>query len=94
MTLKQVVKSLNEENVDNSFKLSELAAKRDGSRDGYCVVEFTNSTNWCDFTSCLVTLYECIPAGWPLSDVARRLGCSVDDLRIVARRVCGKWHAV
>ena len=97
MTLKQIVELLNRQHVDNDFKLSELAAKRsaDKSRDGV-IVRYQNSSAWKDFTPNRVELYEALPVGWPLADVARRLDCSPGDLEIVAQysALTGKWRSI
>lgn len=95
MTLKTVVEILNRNGTHNNFKLTELAAKRSAPHDDrtWVVVRFHNTKgNWKDFTTYRVELYEAIPHGWPLSDVACRLGCHEEELRIVAQRINGKWH--
>ena len=85
MTLKELVKQLNRENIDNNFQLSEREAKRLAPANiNGAIVRFVNSVNWYDFTPGRVELYEWIPEGYPLSEVARRLDCSVEDIEIVA----------
>jgi len=93
--LKQVVKMLNRQHIDNDFKLTELAAKRsaDKNRDAV-VVRFVNQYPWKDFTPGRVVLYEALPVGWPLSNMAERLNCSIDELRIISHynSLTRKWR--
>ena len=88
MTLKKQIVELNRQHIDNDFKVSLLAAKRSADKNRDSVVVRVRYQN--------VELYEALPAGWPLADVARRLGldCSTSDLEIVALRsaLTGKWR--
>jgi hypothetical protein len=93
MTLDQVVIQLNQEHDYNYFTTSLEAAKRHRENEGeWVIARFQNKYNWKDFTSFQVTLYETIPVGWPLSDVAKRLNCSMEELDIIACYTNRKWH--
>jgi len=97
MNLREVTEKLNQEHIDNNFKLSELAAKRSINRDGrdWVVVRFHPTENWKDFRAFQpgVELYEAIPVGWPLSNVGERLGMG-SELKIIARynSLTRKWR--
>ena len=94
-TLREIVQRLNNSDDTSDFKLTELSAKRSCQNGNWAIVWFRNSRrDWSDFSRGLVELYEAIPAGYPLSDVAERLGCSVIDLQIIARKSAGKWKSV
>lgn len=86
MKLKQIVNNLNTQSENNNFKLTELTAKRSRQDDReWIVVRFCNSGNWKDFAPGRVELFEALPPGWPIKDVAQRLNCSIDDIKIIAR---------
>lgn len=84
INLKKFVKKLNQEDTDNCFKLSLLAAKRSIDKtQNWVIVRFTNKNHWGDFWEGRVTLYEALPINWPLENMAKRLNCSVEELEIV-----------
>ena len=91
-TLKQVVKELNSHDLDADLFFSALSAKRAAKKlYNPCIVKFTNGGNWQNFTRGLVKLYTWLPAGYPISKLAKQLYCSANDLEIISRWVIDKW---
>lgn len=96
MFLEEIIARLNDEHIDNDFHSEvEDARKSRPEHDlrNWVIVRFYNRrTSWRGMPPGSVMLYEALPAGWPLDDVARRLGCKVTELMIVENYIGkGRW---
>ena len=99
MTMSELIKKLNEENDTNSFTLSERAAKRQRrTNQPWIIARFQPCGDWKGFRlrGGEIAIYEALPPGWPLRDMAERLNADLDQIGVVSiyNPARGRWREV